>query len=220
MDFLSAIAADTISTDEVYSGSTNGLALTGNDIIVGIWDSGNVYPYHSEFATNRVTNMASNNVDRHSTAVASIIMSKGVKSSAKGMAPAAKVYSYKSNADFGGVASAIASNDMFISNHSYGLQTGWEGSFLPIWSGLSSDYEDRRFGLYGQDARNVDEVVYAGIYHLPVWAVGNDRDDPGSTWAHQSDGADGGYDTIKQHQTTKEASYWFNKKRTFDKHRI
>ena len=73
---------------------------------------------------------------------------------------------------------------MLVSNHSYGIATGWLyfGGSPPDnwwWIGGSdpSDVEDPNFGFYDSEAQLWDQIAYDAPYYLIVKAAGNDRSD-------------------------------------------
>jgi hypothetical protein len=113
-----------------------------------------------------------------------------------------------------------------VSNHSYGLVTGWysnETEHIWEWYGdlNISTNESPWFGLYSSYATNIDGVAYVARYHLPVWSAGNDRNEgPVSqpvyhkawragvgweygTFVHEDDGGADGYDCIAHYQLAK-----------------
>ena len=111
-----ANAAQTISTDEVYSGGSAGLSLDGTGIIVREWDGGGVLTTHQEFG-GRVTQVDSpSGTHYHSTHVAGTIMASGVVANAKGMAFAATLRAFDWNSDTSEMASEAALGAL-ISNH-------------------------------------------------------------------------------------------------------
>jgi len=223
---LNAVSATTISTDKLHSPITNGFALDGTNVIIGMWDGGNVRVTHQEFSTDRVIQKESGWDSYHASAVAGTLAAAGVVTEAKGMAPAATVHIYGSGGSMGELASALAATNMYVSNHSYGNKSvGWF-SFIPgltvwVWYGDVdvSTAEDPKFSRYNGNAQNMDEVVYDGIYHLPVWGAGNERSPMPSqpidhkvkingVWVmtnmvHDLDGAPDGFDTLLDYQTAK-----------------
>jgi len=224
-------AADTISTDEVWSGGTSGLALSGSGVTLGMWDAAAVTAGHVEFlegGSSRVEQKdAPPGTHYHATGVAGTMIATGWVGAAKGMAYMAHLDAYDWKTNLAEMAEAIASNDLQVSNHSYGFKQGWnwEPSYSQwFWFGdISVDSNEApSFGLYDSYAHDTDEVVYKGIYHLPVWSAGNDRtDSPGGQpfyhWAldrsstnwvwtnlvHQADGGVDGYDSIANYAIAK-----------------
>ncbi len=187
-----AVSAESISTDEVYTGGSAGLDLDGNGIEVHQWDAGSVRSTHQEF-DGRVTNGDAVGTSWHSTHVGGTIIASGVQTNAKGMAWAASLKAFDWN-DFQAEIAAEAADGALISNHSYGWLRGWEGGNTWWGDPEISDQEDYLFGFYDESAATWDSIVYAAPYFLIVKSAGNDRDDKG-------DGTypdDGPYDCIDQ----------------------
>lgn len=162
-------------------------SLLGSNVTVGVWDAGGARAAHQEFS-GRLSVRDGASADDHATHVSGTIAASGVDLNARGMAPAASVASY--DWDFADsemiAAAATASNQstkIYLSNHSYGLVTGWtlvEGGF-PYrdweWSGGTSTTADPAYGRYNADAAEVDSITANAPYFLPFWAAGNDRTD-------------------------------------------
>ena len=222
-----SVSADTISTDEVWPTGGNDLSLDGSTILLGIWDGGSVRSTHQEFGSRVTQKDSPASQSGHSTGVAGTMIATGITWQAKGMAFTADLDAYDWTDDLSEMASA-ASNEMRISNHSYGYIRGWYwGDLQPTgtnqwyWLGNTgvSQTEDYRFGLYESSARDADEVVYEAVYHLPVWSAGNDRDDVpasqpishkvwngswvDSTTVRDQDGGTSGYDSVGSRKTAK-----------------
>lgn len=176
--------------------------VDGTDVVIGVWDGGDVRSTHQEFG-GRVTlkNSAGNN--NHATHVAGTIGAAGVDAAALGMAPAAAIHSYDWNDDLAemtavAAAGAEQANKLYHSNHSYGYIAGWAWG---DWSGSSgwhwwgwplADREDRAFGRYNAHAYDWDELCFNAPYFLPFKASGNDRGDgmpsPGATFYYWDSG--------------------------------
>ncbi len=181
------IAAETVSTDEVWPGGSSGFNLTGSGTtlgLLGIWDAGGVRATHQEFATGRVTQMDSpSGTHYHSTHVAGTMVAGGVVGTAKGMSHQANLAAYDWFSDSSEMAAAAAGG-MTVSNHSYGYITGWywnSGESVWYWWGDTDvdPVEDYYFGFYSDGAQDWDEVAYDAPYYLIVTSAGNDRDDSG-----------------------------------------
>lgn len=195
-----ATAADTISTDEVLSGGSSGLSLSGNGQTIGIWDGGDVLTTHTEFTTGGVRVFDKDGaspfgVQHHPTHVSGTIIAKGVNSLAEGMSPSGTLDAYDFDSDFAEMATAVATTPFRVSNHSYGLQRGW--GFLPVggqnflawWGDTSvSNTEDYRYGFYDDFARTADSIGYAEPDYLSVWAAGNERGGSGAPGANPANG--------------------------------
>src|SRR5439155_1049794 len=71
-------AAQTIATDKVWPGGATGFNLTGTNRTISMWDERSPRLTHSEFVTNRVTELDGNtNLSGHSTAVAGTLAAAG-----------------------------------------------------------------------------------------------------------------------------------------------
>lgn len=157
--------------------------VDGSGVVVGIWDGGAVLTNHVELV-GRVTMVDDAEFDNHATHVAGTIGARGVNSNAKGMAPAVQIKSYEWNNDIVELTMAGAegpgqNDDIYLSNHSYGYDII-----------DSSDYY--LFGLYTDDARDMDQTLHAMEYCLPFIAAGNQRTSSLS-----------GYDTITMFSVAK-----------------
>jgi hypothetical protein len=178
-------AAKTVSTDKVWPGGSAGLSLSGNNFVIGLWDDGGVRTTHQEFTfggtmPTRVTQKdGATDLSGHSTRVAGTLIAVGGYPPSKGMSFDGKLLAHDFNLDFTEMANAVISNNLRVSNHSYGIKTGWEfESGFWQWHGdiAVSISEDYKFGFYRGEARDIDDIVYDGNYYLPVWSAGNERD--------------------------------------------
>jgi hypothetical protein len=215
-----AVAADTVSTDELWPGAASGLDLTGAGVRVYLWDAGEVRGSHLELA-GAVTwaDRDEPGLSDHATHVAGTMVAMGVDPAAHGMAPGATVFAYDWRHDDAEMAKAAAAGAR-LSNHSYGWIRGWHRNPTTgewYWYGEPSKGrgEDVLFGFYDSSARRWDEIAYSAPYYLICKAAGNDRGDepePGTGhWAwkrgvgwkwsksrRERDGGSSGYDTITQ----------------------
>ena len=212
------IAAQTISTDEVWPGGSSGLNLDGSSTILGelgIWDAGAVLASHQEFG-GRVTQMDGvSTTHYHSTHVAGTLVASGVSPAAKGMSFTAPLAAYDWSYDESEMASAAAGG-MNVSNHSYGIIVGWYysgGSWYWYGDISISQTEDWQFGFYTSYAQEWDNIAYNAPYYTIVNSAGNERDDNGpgsggghyhwendqwvwSTDTHNPDGGTNGFDCL------------------------
>jgi len=223
-------AADTISTDEVWTGGSAGLNLDGAGMTVAEWDGGAVYSDHPDFAGRLTQVDGATEVSGHSTHVAGTLAGEGgwLLPEARGMAYAANLDAYDWNSDTAEMAAAAASGQL-VSNHSYGIAAGWLfiGDLPPDqwwWIGGSdpTDLEDPNFGYYDIESQLWDQIAFDAPYYLPVKAAGNDRSDfgaaPGeeytvidqdgnflftSTVSRPADCAPAGYDCLPTHSVAK-----------------
>ncbi len=205
-----ATAAQTISTDEVYTGGSAGLSLSGSGITVHEWDGGGVRLTHQEFGS-RVTQVDGPiSTHYHSTHVAGTIMASGVVAAAKGMAFAATLRAFDWDDDTGEMADE-ASAGALISNHSYGYTRGWsynsgDGNWYWYGSFSVSPTEDYQFGFYDSYSQTHDQIAYNAPDYLIVKSAGNDRNDDhtgghyywnnGWTYSTANRDPDGNYDCI------------------------
>ncbi len=163
--------------------------LTGTNLLVGVWDGGSVRDTHQEM-TGRVTRINAASLSRHATHVAGTIIASGVDRYAQGMASGARMRSYDWNNDLSemaaaGAAAASHTNSMLVSNHSYGIVSGWRyrngGSPYRRWEwwgdGTSSAASDHDFGRYDTSARDTDSVALTEPFMTIFWSAGNDRTD-------------------------------------------
>lgn len=185
-----ASAADTISVDELWPGGISGLAITGSNTVMGIWDGGDVLTNHLEFiagAATRIIDMDGVSplpIDWHPTAVAGTMSAGGNgHSSAKGMAYNSTVWAYDWYNDLLSEMNSAYANNVRLSNHSYGNQAGWgfiqlsDGTITNCWWGdLSiSGNESFLFGRYDSYCTNMDAISYGNPLSLTIWAAGNER---------------------------------------------
>ena len=201
-------AADTVAVDELWPNGNTGLDLTGANVIVGVWDGGDVQTNHLEFILpgnqSRIIDQDGESdmpISEHPTAVAGTMAATGVSFSGapKGMSYQSTVWAYDWKNDISEKMNPAYANGLKVSNHSYGLQTGWgeipllagtysnavggtitlvAGNYDCWWGDLAgSQIESYKFGLYTSDTASTDELVYGNPHSLPIWAAGNDRDD-------------------------------------------
>jgi hypothetical protein len=183
------IAAQTVSTDEVWPGGSAGLSLDGAGMTMAEWDGGAVDAGHLEFG-GRVTQVdGATEVSGHSTHVAGTLIGAGVVlPDLRGMAYAADLDAYDWVSDTAEMAAAAA-NGQLVSNHSYGTAAGWlyTGEPAPpdtwLWIGGADPAvkEDPNFGYYDSESRLWDEIARNAPYYLIVKSAGNDRTDIGPT---------------------------------------
>lgn len=159
----------------------------GGSMTVGVWDAGSVLTNHQEFI-GRVISVDGAAANDHSTHVGGTLAAAGLITSARGMAPAAKIHSYDWNNDLSEMTGRGASypgepGKLYISNHSYGIYAGWVGphSTSPKWEwyGDGSDASgiEPYFGMYVSDTASIDSMAYSLPYYLSFWSAGNDRND-------------------------------------------
>ncbi|WP_462280919.1 S8 family serine peptidase [Salinivirga cyanobacteriivorans] len=197
-----ADAAESVSTNEVWSGGSAGLNLDGTGMLAGEWDGGDVLTTHQEFnntGSSRVTDKDGvSSTHYHATHVAGTIIAGGVEAAAMGMAYNAALDAYDWDYDESEMAAAAA-DGLLISNHSYGFSAGW------TWNGSSwewygdesiSSEEDYQFGFYSSYTAEIDNIALNAPYYLICKAAGNDRGDGATQTGHPQDGGADGYDCI------------------------
>ena len=223
-------AAGTVNTDDVWPGGIAGYALSGAGTALGElgeWDGGGVRTTHVEFG-GRVTQMDSPaGLSSHSTHVAGTLIAAGANAAAKGMSFEGTLAAHDWFDDDVEMAAAAAGG-MLASNHSYGYVTGWyynfDGSGNWFWFGDTtvSTVEDYGFGYYDGTSRAWDEIAFNAPDYLILKSAGNDRNDaapaqpdshyvwdPGAedwVWSmtvRNTDGWDGGFDTVTWHGVAK-----------------
>lgn len=211
-------SAGTISTDDILSGGSAGLNLDGSGPPFAIWDGGRVLTSHREFGGRATQRDGSFFQSLHATHVAGTMIASGVFADSKGMSPAGRLDCYDFDNDSSEMAAASLAG-LRLSNHSYGLITGWFfGNFGTgpewFWWGdpAVSQVEDFAFGHYSFDAADWDTIAYQRPGYLMVKSAGNDRGDgpsPGtshyvfsngqwvaSTATRNLDGNSSGFDSI------------------------
>jgi surface protein len=208
-------AAKTTSTTALWPGDSLNLNLTGNVMLVGVWDAGATRLSHQEFG-GRVTQVdGAVTLNDHATHVAGIVGSAGVVPHAKGMAYEVNINAYDWNND-GSEMSTAAANGLLISNHSYSPRAGWVFGFDEpenYWFGIPAIHPtlDYKFGQYDSRTRSWDLIANNAPYYLIVKSAGNNRDENyvgspghyvretlGSNWTWSTDyrEPDGNYDCI------------------------
>ncbi|MES2731843.1 MAG: S8 family serine peptidase [Bacteroidota bacterium] len=187
--YNNSFAAATTRTNQLYTGGTLGLNLSGNSLSVstklGVWDDGSPRITHQELA-NRVTQMdgVTSDTHEHSTHVSGTLIATGLNAVARGMAYGAKLKAWDFNNDISEMTAAA--DNLLVSNHSYGTLAGWDlDSDLPgsdnndkwRWYGdvNVSTTEDYKFGFYSEQAKQWDQIVYNAPFYLPVKSAGNNR---------------------------------------------
>jgi len=184
------IAAFTIGTNFLKQNGNSLYQLKGNGLILGVWEADVPNVSHIEFES-RVTqkDLPVFSQGNHATHVIGTIAAKGINPEAEGMANQALVNSYDADNDNLEIRNEAAAG-LLVSNHSYGLITGWHDG---KWYGDPevSTIEDWKFGFYSSDARIWDQIVFENNNLLICKSAGNDRGDAGPGRP-----SDGPYDCI------------------------
>ncbi|MCK4751509.1 MAG: S8 family serine peptidase, partial [Bacteroidales bacterium] len=219
-------AAKTVSTDKVKVNGGSGYDLSGNGIVVGLWDGGVFRDTHVEFEDRGIVIDESADVVGHATHVAGTIGARGIDAKAEGMSPAAILEGYHWDSDLIEMDMA-AGEGLLLSNHSYGFVVGWDyndnNSDEARWEWYGelnvSEEEEFLFGFYHREAHDYDRIAYKNPHYLIVKSAGNDRGEgpsPGaehyvwengdwqsSTEVRQKDGGDDGFDSMGPVSTAK-----------------
>ena len=186
-----AQAAATTKTNQLYSGGSLGISLSGkSDTMSGrlaIWDGGNALATHQEFGGRIKLQENLSTTDIHGTHVAGTMIASGVNSNAKGMSFGAdlKLWDYNNdNAEISDASIPKTGPPLLVSNHSYGYQAGWVyDSTKNKWQWWGEDqvstYEDYKFGFYNSNAQTLDKIAFNAPYYLMVKSAGNSRDTNG-----------------------------------------
>ncbi len=178
---LNAIAAISTGADAIRQAPYLAQGLGGT---VGVWDAGSIRATHQEFG-GRVTIRDGAANHYHSTHVGGTIGATGIVAGARGMAPQVLIDSYDWTDDLAemtsrGAAASSETGKIYVSNHSYGMQSGWVYTATPTWtwygSGTTAAGVEDDFGRYNTYARDVDALAYGAPYYAIFWAAGNDRD--------------------------------------------
>lgn len=182
-----------MNVDFLYNNTLPGVAVTGDGMMVYIWDGGEVLTTHQEFA-DRITIVESGSVSDHATGVAGVIVSAGVNPAAKGIAFGAQLKSL--NFTTGSTISEIAfqsnlpeNQEYMVSNHSYGSLTGWHQNSSNVWYWYGyphlSETESALFGFYHPTDRSYDNIAYNSPQHSIFKSSGNNRSEgPNSAVGH------------------------------------
>jgi uncharacterized delta-60 repeat protein len=188
-------AAISTAVDQVRS--TAPFNVDGTGWTAGLWEVGGIPRVtHQEFGLpTRVTvrdGYPSHSL--HATHVAGTMAATGLNVYLKGMAPGLLIDAYSSTNDLSEMTASGAAyggepGKIYVSNHSYGLITGWSGS---SWYGAftndgnPSDDVETQFGQYDSSSSALDGMLASLPYFLSFHSAGNDRDEGppsnGSTW--------------------------------------
>ena len=177
-----------IKADQLYKGGSIGANITGEGMVVGVWDGGEVRSTH-ELLAGKVTMQANQILDgvganksyggnNHMTHVTGTIVGKDLanKPAARGIAHGAKALCYDWSNDLSEMAD-FGTKGYLISNHSYGYSND---ANTATWN----------FGAYDETAKNWDLLTRYLPNYLPFVAVGNEQEDSGNRKAKL------GYDII------------------------
>ena len=178
-------ARKAIKANAVVAGGALGLNLNGKGIHMGIWDAGHIFTNHNEFNGGAdffgykvpieiADSTAADIWLGHPTAVASIVIAKGLWENEKydvgGISPQLeKIYSYDWDNDVYEIFKQLQTNnntDFILSNHSYGIPLlDANNELIP---------ESEEIGGYSLWSSLIDEITYTYPNYLHVVAGGND----------------------------------------------
>ena len=191
-----------IGAEALQEGVINGLKLEGKDISILVVDGGIAFGEHIEFKDvdygkfSRIYDLenGASSYSSHATSVSSFIGAVGGVTfssdiTSKGVLPKAKILNYDfhetSNGD---VFKKIVLANQNISNHSYGINVGWEydsegttdNRLGPGWyytldnhQKSFNDVNATVFGTYYADDKTYDKIVYENPNYILVKSSGN-----------------------------------------------
>lgn len=184
------IAAATTRANQLWPGGASGLNLSGSSPNMknklAIWDGGKILSTHVEL-TGKITQVdAPASFSDHATHVLGTMIATGINPVAKGMAYGIQgILAYDFSNDVSEITSAAA--NLVLSNHSYGIISGWYYNGSPSdgsaarWEfrGRSTDTEDFKFGYYNDVSKQLDDIAYNAPNYLIVKSAGNNRNQNG-----------------------------------------
>lgn len=176
---LNLNAAKTVSTDLVWKDGGEGLDLSGEGLVVGVWDGGIPLYTHREFGDRARIMNEDAETSGHPTHVSGTIGASGIDTAARGMANQVIIEAYDWDDDLQEM-DAAAGQGLLISNHSYGYILGFdynsEESRWDWWGDTEiSQDEEYLFGYYHSEARSYDQLAFEHPMYLIVKSAGNDR---------------------------------------------
>ncbi|MBK8092785.1 MAG: choice-of-anchor D domain-containing protein [Verrucomicrobiaceae bacterium] len=198
-----------ISTAANLVRSTAPYNVDGNGWKMGLWEAGGIPRVtHQEFGSPTKVTVRDGYtiVSDHATHVGGTLAALGVNPSLKGMAPGLLIDAYSSGSEISEMTSAGAAyggepGKIYVSNHSYGYDIGWDDG---VWDGLFSDNGNAAddiesyFGRYNSSSVTLDAMLVNLPYYLPFYSAGNQRNDgppaTGAAWTHSVTGLSYTYD--------------------------
>jgi Subtilase family/GEVED domain/Secretion system C-terminal sorting domain len=187
-------ASATTRASALYMGGVLGLNLSGSDVSlrdrIAIWDGGKILDTHSELNGRLRQLDVSATLSAHATHVSGTMIAAGLNPRVRGMANAASLIAYDFTNDVAEMNTE--SSRLLISNHSYGVVSGWRynadrpGTNTNLkweWYGDTTvnDKQDYKYGFYDSKSRELDRMAMAAPYYLMVKSAGNDRNSSGPT---------------------------------------
>jgi serine protease AprX len=157
-----------IKADRLYSGGGLGLDISGQNMVVGVWDGGAVRPTHELFSTSenkvkQIDTPTGEGFDDHMNHVTGTIVGGAIENrpEARGIAFNASSYNYDFENDIEEMVE-FADAGFLISNHSYGYSNSNE---IPDWI----------FGAYDETSQEWDNLCNHFPNYLPFIAAGNEQ---------------------------------------------
>jgi len=183
---------------ELRPGGRFGLDLAGANATIAVWDRGLPLASHIEFGGRLLNSDAASEFSFHSTHVTGTIIAGGINPSVRGFCYRGEARAFDWFQDTEEMIDEVMINQLMVSNHSYGVPGGWNGTNWFGDPGISTE-EDYRFGYYDGEAAAFDGIAFNAPYYSVVTSAGNERGDSG-------DGTfppDGPYDCITGFSTAK-----------------
>lgn len=187
-----AQAAFTVRATSLYLGGSLGVNLRGNSSSVvnrlGIWDNGKALANHRELNGRIKQEDNGSAISDHTTHLAGTLVATGINPIARGMVSGANLRVWDFTNDL--LEMSLASPDLLVSNHSYGVLSGWvfntnrpgtDNDLKWEWWGdnIVSSVEDYKFGFYDTRARDLDKIAVLSPNYLIVKSADNKRNDYG-----------------------------------------
>jgi hypothetical protein len=187
------------NVDNLQNGDVGGFVLTGENMQIGIYDGGKVKETHRDFrisasdSGNRVVDLenGAQALSSHATSVAGFIAAEGVGASAgtsnaaRGVLPKAIIkHAGFASTSNGTVYQKIVNYNEAISNHSYGVNSGWSykttsdgvattGWYFPNNPQSMTSPDQSFFGAYQSNDYQYDMIVVNNPKFTIVKSSGN-----------------------------------------------
>lgn len=154
-------SAITSRTNHLQPGGSLGLNLSGEGMMVGMWDGDFPRNTHNDFEGRLFSNDgAFNPIAFHPTHVLGTMIGSGAShSQSKGMAPKATGVIYDFDSDVSEMTIQAQFSALLLSNHSYSIPT----------TSVSASF----IGRYQPESAQIDALLFAAPYYQPVFAAGN-----------------------------------------------
>ena len=178
---------EALKSTALYPGGSLGSSITGQNMVVGVWDIGPILASHELFQGRAIQKDTTSGDGSHMDHVTGDLIGGDIasKPEARGIAYSATAWCFNATIDKPGY-SKFGSDGYLVSNHSYGRDNK-DSSVDPIWS----------FGAYDQEARSIDSILVARPNYLQIWAAGNEQDNNANFSRKR------GYDVMTGASTTK-----------------